>query len=64
MDKTLKFVHVMILFISMFLAARNVDGRIFFRFQIPFFSFIFFVHNILSYFSNIIAFSFFHYSIH
>ena len=33
MDKTIKFVYTMILFISMFLAARNVDGRIFFLFK-------------------------------
>lgn len=54
MVKTLKFVYDMILFIFLFLVAKNVAGKLFFLSTF----YIFFIQNILSYFITNIFFLF------
>jgi len=46
MGKTMKLVYVMILFLSLFLVAKNVNGMTFFHyFQVSFFA-LYLVHNL------------------
>jgi len=55
MVKIKKFVHIMIIFILLFIVATNVEGKIF-----SFSNFLlYFIHNILSDFSYIILLCFF-----
>lgn len=56
MVKILKFIYVMIIFLSLFLVATNVNGNQFLIF-LTFLSYS--VHNIIYYFNNIFLFSFF-----
>jgi hypothetical protein len=58
MVEILKFVYVMILFLVLIDAAKKYERKsLFHPFQI--FLYIYFIHNILSHFSNIILFSLF-----
>jgi hypothetical protein len=38
MTKIMKFVYVMIIFMSLFFIAKNVDGKLFYYFQTSFFT--------------------------
>ncbi|KEH40458.1 Nodule Cysteine-Rich (NCR) secreted peptide [Medicago truncatula] len=56
MAEIVKYIYVIIIFLSLFLVATNIEGKLFYRFQISFF---YFGHNILLYFCYLILFSFF-----
>jgi len=59
MAEIVKFIYVMVIFISVFLVSMNVEGNPFFN-VLNFLNYL--LHNILSHFSNTLLLSFFHYN--